>query len=465
MEDALRARLGDPGRTRIVCRSCEPSDISDLRLLQAAQAGSIVILCPEEVGGDADVVRAILALMSLEGGLEGSRVVAELSDSRHALALEQATEGRVVTVVSSDVIARIAAQVCRHSGLSVVFQELLNFGGDEIYFQHEPRLVGRTFAEAMLSYEDSAVMGVRFADGRVVLSPPMETVLGPDDQVIALSRDDNTVVMRPDGAIAVAVQGPVARAQPDPPEKILMVGWNSLAPQILRELDRHVSAGSTVKLLVDPGYLDGDEPDSVDDLQNLDVVTVKTDTTRPEPLAAAMTATRFDHAIILSYREGLTPSEADARTLLSLLQLGHVLQVNPGLREKLTVVSELLDARDVELAKAVQADDFIVSERLTSLMIAQLAENLELDAVFGDLFDHEGAEIRLRPARTYVTSGEPSTFAAAVGAAQARGEVAIGYRHVNGNASVAGSGIALNPRKSDPVTFGERDELIVLVAG
>ena len=191
---------------------------------------------------------------------------------------------------------------------------------------------------------------------------------------------------------------------------------------------------------------------------------MQADTTRPEPLAEIITSAPFDYVIILSYREELSPSEADARTLLTLLQLNHFLRDHPELREKLTVVSEILDARDVELAKAAHADDFIVSERLTSLLIAQLAENLELDAVFEDLFDHDGAELRLRPVRSYVTPGEPTTFAAAVAAAQTRGEVALGYRHVNGNGrgSTVGNGVLLNPRKSEPVTFGDRDQLIIL---
>ena len=37
-------------------------------------------------------------------------------------------------VLAGDLIARITAQTCRQSGLSVVYTELLDFGGDEIYF-------------------------------------------------------------------------------------------------------------------------------------------------------------------------------------------------------------------------------------------------------------------------------------------------------------------------------------------
>ena len=37
-------------------------------------------------------------------------------------------------ILVGDLIARIVAQTCRQSGLSVVYTELLDFDGDEIYF-------------------------------------------------------------------------------------------------------------------------------------------------------------------------------------------------------------------------------------------------------------------------------------------------------------------------------------------
>jgi ion channel POLLUX/CASTOR len=57
--------------------------------------------------------------------------------------------------LTGDVIARVVAQTSRQSGLSVVYTELMNFGGDEIYFKQEPGLSGKTFGEALLAYEDS----------------------------------------------------------------------------------------------------------------------------------------------------------------------------------------------------------------------------------------------------------------------------------------------------------------------
>ena len=51
-------------------------------------------------------------------------------------------------------IARIAAQTGCQSGLAVVYSELLNFHGNEVWFKEVPGLVGMTFGQALLAYED-----------------------------------------------------------------------------------------------------------------------------------------------------------------------------------------------------------------------------------------------------------------------------------------------------------------------
>lgn len=62
-----------------------------------------------------------------------------------------------------------------------------------------------------------------------------------------------------------------------------------------------------------------------------------------------------------------------------------------------SIVSEMLDLRNRELAAVTNVDDFIVNDHLISLMTSQLSENAELQGVFNDLFDAEGSEnLKLR---------------------------------------------------------------------
>ena len=123
----------------------------------------------------------------------------------------------------------------------------------------------------------------------------------------------------------------------------------------------------------------------------------------------------------------------------------------------------MLDVRNRELAEVTQADDFIVSDKLISLLLAQVAENKDLNALFTDIFDSDGSEIYLKPAMDYVALGQPVNFYTVVAAARRRGEVALGYRQeAFAHNTDRQYGIVLNPKKSGSVAFTEKDRIIVV---
>ena len=111
----------------------------------------------------------------------------------------------------------------------------------------------------------------------------------------------------------------------------------------------------------------------------------------------------------------------------------------------------MLDVRNRALAQVTRADDFIVSGKLVSLTMSQLAENPALRAVFDDLFDEQGSEIYLKPAADYVRLDEPVDFYTIVESARRRGEVAFGYRLLALAEDAARNyGVELNPDKAAP---------------
>jgi hypothetical protein len=160
----------------------------------------------------------------------------------------------------------------------------------------------------------------------------------------------------------------------------------------------------------------------------------------------------YDQVIVLGYREGISAAEADARTLLTLLSVRHTWP--PHGDERPRVVAEVLDSRNVAIAQATGVDDFVVSDELSSLMIAQLSERPHLRLVFDELFDAKGASIAVQPASWY-TTGQAVPFADVVAAARAREQIALGYRLDDGT-------VVVNPPKSETVTLGPRDDVVVL---
>jgi hypothetical protein len=126
-----------------------------------------------------------------------------------------------------------------------------------------------------------------------------------------------------------------------------------------------------------------------------------------------------------------------------------------------SIVSEMLDLRNRELATVTKVDDFIVSTHLISLMIAQLSENIHLMPVFTDMLNEEGAEIYLKPVEEYIKTGVEVNFYTVMEAAARRNETAIGYRSASADDKSDSYGVHINPDKSAVITFNPGDKVIV----
>ena len=461
MEEAIRDNVGGTGRTRIVCRSGNPIDLADLDIVSPHTAKSIIILSPASDDPDSNVIKAMLALTNNPRRRpEPYHIVAEIRDAKNMEVARLVGKDEVELVLVGDLISRIIAQTCRQSGLSVVYTELLDFGGDEIYFHEEPALRGKTFGEALLAYGDSTVIGLQPKEGAASLNPPMGSVIGAGDRLIVISEDDDTIKLAGHAQAPINAQQIVNRPPAAPaPERSLILGWNWRAPSIINELDHYVAPGSEVTVVsnnADAGDLVARQ---CADTQNQKITCVTGDTTDRRTLDG-LNATRYDHVIVLSYADVLDEQQADAQTLITLL---HLRDIADRAGKPLSIVSEMLDLRNRALAEVTKADDFIVSDKLVSLMLSQVSENKQLNAVFTDIFDPEGSEIYVKPAGHYVCLGEPVNFYTVVEAARQRGEVAIGYR-LRALASDAAQsyGVVVNPDKSQTVTFREADRVIVI---
>ncbi len=459
MEDAIRERVLDTKTTRVVCRTGSPIDPADLDMVSVQTSRSIIVLAPAGDEVDSHVIKTILAITnSPSRRAEPYHVVAEMHDPKNAAVAKMVGKGELELVLLSDLISRITVQTCRQSGLSIVVTELLDFGGDEIYFASQPELTGKTFGEALLAYDDCCVMGLRRRGGGVALNPPMETVIAEGDQVIVIAEDDSAIKL-PERRGAPPIEESAIRsgALPTPqPESTLIMGWNHRVPIIVRELDAYVAPGSRLTLVADRADSDGHLDPAR--FPNLGIEVRHGDTTDRATIDG-LDIPSYDHVILLC-SDALPTQQADARVLVTLL---HLRDLADQRDEDYSIVSEMMDLRNRALAEVTRPDDFIVSEKLVSLMLAQISENKELAAVFADLFDPAGSEIYLKPASAYVAPGTPVSFYTIVEAARRRGEVAIGYRQVAAAADPARAyGVVVNPDKGEPITFAAFDKVIVL---
>ncbi|WP_230420966.1 hypothetical protein [Actinomadura soli] len=127
-----------------------------------------------------------------------------------------------------------------------------------------------------------------------------------------------------------------------------------------------------------------------------------------------------------------------------------------------SIVSEINDDANREIAQVTKTDDFVVSDKLISLMLTQLSENRHLFRVFADLLDPNGSEIYLKLASDYLRPDAAANFATVIEAARRRGETALGYRLRTSFHTPPGYGVVLNPDKAAPLTLSADDRVIVL---
>jgi voltage-gated potassium channel Kch len=457
MEDALREHVGSTKRTRVVCRTGDPIELSSLDIVSLNTSKSIIVLSPEGDDPDGQVLKTLMAIARNPNRRpEPFHIMAELRRPENLSLAKLIAGDEVETVLAGELTARILAQTCRQSGLSVIYTELLDFGGDEIYFSEAPALVGKTFAETLLSYERAAVMGLAPAGGTPALNPPMDTVLKPGDRLVVIAENDLAIQLRQGPPPAVDEAAIQLRTPAVPtPEQTLVVGWNWRAPIVIRELDAYVAPGSEVVVLHDFAGSEANLPP----LKNQKVTVVQGNGT-DRPVLESISPPRFKHIIVLACSDTLDRQEADTRSLVTLLHLRDILQ---RADRKPSIVSEMLDLRNRALAETAQGDDFVVSDRMVGLLLAQGSENKALCAVFADLFDSDGSEIYLKLAANYVTVGQQIQFATLVEAARRKGEIAIGYRiEAHHSDASRAFGVVLNPAKSTPVTFEGYDRVIVV---
>ncbi|HPX92589.1 MAG TPA: NAD-binding protein [Bacillota bacterium] len=486
MEDRIQERVKFRGGTRIVCRSGNPLDPNDLEIVSPHTAKSIIILPPENGDPDTDVIKTVMAFTNNpQRRGQPCHIVTQIRKAENLGILRLIGEcDNLQIVFTKDIIARIVAQTSRQSGLSVVYTELMDFEGDEIYFKYENGLTGKTYGEALLMYEDSCVIGMRKAGGQILVNPPMDSRFERGDQVIAISEDDDTIHLSAyatsldtraslipvsaytqssdtkDSQIPVDEQAIRSHRTPQasPPEKSLILGWNRSGAIIARELDHYVTAGSLLTIVADDDDIEKQLEAQDFQLKN-QKLDVRTGDTTDRALLDSLHIYDYDHVIVLAYST-LEPQHVDARTLVTLLHLRDLAGQD---ETPFSIVTQMLDLRNRELAEITQVDDFIVSDHLISLMLAQLSENPELYHVFQDLFDAEGSEIYFKPVSDYVVTERPVNFYTVVEAARRRGETAIGYRLAHESKEVDKVyGIHTNPLKSRKVTFSPSDKVIVI---
>lgn len=457
LEEEIRSRTGELGKLSVMIRRGDPTNPRDLARVNVGAAKSIIILGNAQ-SGDAAAVATVLAVRaSIDNPTIA--IVAEVNDTETARALTSATKGQLHAVRSQDVIARITAQATRQAGLATVVLDLLNFTGDEIYFSSIPALEGKTYGDAVLAFNRASVIGILDEAGISHLNPKPSTTIARGARIIAIAEDDDRVTYTGVEKTEAPVV-PRRAAKVKPAEHILVVGWSSMGRLVLAERARFLPKGSSVHIVAKPEFVDPRELAAV----KFGGVSTSVSVTSGDlaELTKAVRAKHYDQVIVLGYRNAIGESDADAQTLLTVLQLRALFDDESSTVRAAPVIAEILDSRNAELARVAGADDLVISGNLAAMVVAQVAENPALSSIFTELLGAKGASIVMRNVEVYAPLGVRVAFSQLVAAGVAKGESVIGYRIVAESKSGGAQGVILNPAKHDELVPEPGDMLIAV---
>ena len=171
----------------------------------------------------------------------------------------------------------------------------------------------------LIAFEKASVIGIRTSAGKTLVHPAMTTKILDGDSVIAIAADDDQVKFTgiEEGLRAVSRVRPNVGKQST--EHLLVIGWSQMGNTVLSELAPFLPKGSSVTIIANPDLI------SKDVMPKKTYGSIKTSFQANKgtisELAAVARKKKYDEIIVLAYREKIAVSDADARTMLTMLLL------------------------------------------------------------------------------------------------------------------------------------------------
>lgn len=450
MQDELKNYLSTYKNTKIVFRRGCLYESNDLKMCNITRSKSVIIL--EE--NDAQKIKVLMAISNTDFfNNQANHAVVILEEESNFEIAEIIGKDNIITIDLRDTVSKMVAQTATQPGLIAVYKDLISFSGDEIYFNKFAEAAGKRLREVLFCFEKSSVIGIQKAD-HCYLHPSLDTIIDENDNIILISEDDDTAkfseksyeILEENIVKSQAIKAHIV-------ENILVVGYNDSAEKIVREFNGYLAKESRVIL-----YLPKDiQPDEkLEKAIRESKISIKVmHGSIPDAKAYKEIILEGFTRIILLSSSCENPHETDCDVLLSLLYLRKISDVE---NIRLSIIGEIKDVKNSEIAKSTKYLDFIVSSNICGMISTQLSENRHLKPILDDMFDEEGSEIYTKPVKDYVKCGREMNYATLVYSAMLKGEICIGYMIFKGE----NYKYAMNPIKSQMIKFKEEDCVIVV---
>jgi len=399
----------------------------------------------------------------------GINIVAELFFEENRELIGTFESDKIFSVDSWDILGKILVQTSRTSGLSSVYSEILSFESCELYFHKAQTegMKGKKFYDILYHFADGVPLGIRRADGTLIMRPDKDTIVEAVDDLLLLAEDDSTIIYSPSPIIEPRDLPYKYLQLESNPERELLLGWHHITSIIVREYADYLPDGSAIDIMIrNPGPEVIQEIDMLSENHANMVITIIDKDPMTLQGLASVRPYGYDNILILSQSGGnVSAEQMDSETLFILLLLLRKILRDREITDRTTkLITQVLNSENQELISQTNVDDFLISDRMISMIFSQLSEEAAMKQVYQEIFGESGSEIYLKPAYPYFTELPTEvTFADIMGAACKRDEICLGLRQSSyENDPKKNFGIVLNPRKDRKFTLMPDDHLVVL---
>ena len=467
MDNLINKRLVDKKTTRVITAPGIITNISDLKRVGVEEAKSIIVTSEystsasfkQKIKSDDKCIKTLLAINScLDKDKLTSIIVEGYTDIR--LGLMKEIRPNILPVNTWEIMGKILLQSTLTSGLEIVIREMLSFDGSEVYYIQSD-WEGDKFYDLQFHFMDGVILGI-YNSSKVLLRPPKEYRLKEGDQLIILAQDDSTIKYIDSGFkshdnihISLPKKKSLTRNM-----NTLILGWHDIARSYIKEVKdydenakidivyKNLDHLNEIKILKNNTY---DFVDIIEsDPMNIDALS------RLKPFS-------YDNIIILSQNildNNIESVDSDTVIILLLLK-----SIEKGLGKSDTkVITQLLNSDNQDIIAQTNVDNFVVSNKLINMLLAQLSEDTEILYFFNELFSEEGSEIYVKPSEYYFTElPVKCTFLSLMTHVNKRNEICLGIRKGNYSDSLEHNfGVILNPRKDEDLEITKHDFIVVL---
>lgn len=453
----------------ILVRRGQPTNTADLTHLTSVSTAKSVIILHNESAEAAQTLRVVLAIDSVLArdttGIPNLEHLPVVTFTQNGILATQLDERLVqvsrsglqvrryinyIPLSAEDVRQGVEAQVSRHRGLSSVYHDLLNFGGQELYIVDGSRF-GSTFGNLLLTARGSIPVCIIERE-ELNFWPDWNTQLA----------GTKVVVLAENRAAAEAV--PMLR-QPSLPnervrpnisdkrsERFLFIGWNEDAKRLADSLENILPLGSGLTIVRRPGdVLELPKTFCETPVTNLSLI-------EDDPIGRAGFLDAIEHVIVFT-DQSVDPGTSDTSVLIDILACRHHANQISDPRKRFTIVAELQKRSSRHIAGDRLADDLLINDTLLASAAVQLAFAPDLERVFASLLSvDDPIELITRHVSMWPTNVIGLDWDSMIKTTcVATGEIPIGYRRVTDDIPT----VVMNPPRG---TVCMADDEIVLLS-